>query len=204
MIYTNTFTIAPRQKLILGLLFIPSYLLQQSILIRCIQFFILITVYILQGGKFRIAPNLMLVSGIVLAYIIRPAGKVLFMLLEFPVTEGALISGITRSLMLIGLIYISRLSVSSKLNFKGTVGNLIGRVFYYFEAITEGRGNFHFRDFYKPEAKRRLISYIDDLLITVENEDKYIEKLTLDNNISSYGPVVLLSVVFILASYIIL
>ncbi len=192
------------KKLILGLLFIPAYLLQQSILIRCVQFIVLITVYILQGGRFRIAPNLILFSGIVLAYIIRPAGKVLFLFLEFPVTEGALISGLTRSFMLIGLIYISRLSVSSKLTFKGTAGNLIGRVFYYFEAITEGKGTFHFREFYKPGAKRRLISYIDELLISFENKDKYVEKLNVDNNLTSCGPAVLLSAIFILASYIML
>ena len=189
-------------KLILGLLFIPAYLFQQSILIRFIQFIILITVYILQGGKFRIVPNLVLVSGITLAYIIRPAGKVLFMLLEFPVTEGALISGLTRALMLIGLIYISRLSVSSKLNFRGTLGNLIGRVFYYFEAITESKGTFHFKDFYKPGAKGKLISYIDDLLISVENKDKQIKKLATDKNIKSFLPAVLLSVFFIFISYI--
>lgn len=192
------------KKLILGLLFIPAYLLQQSILIRCVQFIIIITVYILQGGKFRIVPNLILVSGITLAYTIRPAGKVLFMLLEFPVTEGALVSGLTRSFMLIGLVYISRLSVSSKLNFKGRAGNLIGRVFYYFEAITESKRTFHFKDFYKPGAKRRLISYIDDLLISVENKDKQIKKLTTDKNIKSFLPAVLLSVIFIFISYIML
>lgn len=190
------------KKLILGLLFIPAYLLQQSILIRCVQFIVLITVYILQGGRFRIAPNLILFSGIVLAYVIRPAGKVLFLFLEFPVTEGALISGLTRSFMLIGLIYISRLSVSSKLTFKGAAGNLVGRVFYYFEAITEGKGTFHFREFYKPGAKRRLISYIDELLISVENKDKYVEKLIKDNNIKTSLPAMLLSIIFIFFSYI--
>ncbi len=192
------------KKLILGLLFIPAYLLQQSIIIRIIQFSVLIYVYILQGGRFRIAPNLMLILGIIFAYIIRPAGKVLFMVVEFPVTEGAFIAGLTRALMLIGLIYISRLSVSSKLNFKGTVGNLIGRVFYYFEAITEGQGNFRFRDFYKPGTTGRLISYMDDLLISVENKDKYIEKSIVNKNMISSVPAVLLPVIFISAGYIML
>ena len=157
------------KKLILGLLFIPAFLLQQSILIRSIQFIIIIAVYISQGGKFRIVPNLILFSGIVFAYIIRPSGKVLFMLFEFPVTKGALFSGLTRSLMLIGLIYISRLSVSSKLDFKGAAGNLVGRVFYYFEAITFGQGKFRFKDFYKRGITDRLISYLDKLLEEVEN-----------------------------------
>ena len=98
----------------------------------------------------------------------------------------------------------SRLSVSSKLNLKGKAGNLIGRVFYYFEAITEDQGSFSFRNFYKSGAKKRLILYLDNLLISVENKDKYIEKLTVDKDRPLFTPAVLLTVVFILVSYIML
>lgn len=146
----------------------------------------------------------MLFSGIILAYIIRPVGKVFFIVLDFPVTEGALVSGLTRSLMLIGLIYISRLSVSSKLTFKGTMGNLIGRVFYYFEAITEGQGHFSFRKFYKPGVIERFISYIDNLLISVENKDKVVEKITEKKNTTLSIAVIVFVVFFILLSYIML
>ncbi len=204
MISKNIISIAPRQKLILGLLFIPAYLLQQSLLVRCVQFVIVISVYIFQGSKFRIVPNLILFSGITLAFVILPAGKVLFMLFEFPVTEGALISGLSRSLMLIGLIYISRLSVSSKLNIKGRAGNLVGRVFFYFEAITEGNRLFNFKDFYKKGMMGRLILYIDKLLIAVENKDKGIEVQITDKNVNSSFAAILLSVIFIFVSYIML
>ncbi len=204
MIYKNNLTLTPRHKLVLGLLFIPAYLLQQSLLIRSIQLFILITLYILQGGKFRILPNFMLVSGIVLAYIVRPAGKILFMLLDFPVTRGALISGLSRSLMLIGLIYLSRLSVSSKLKFKGTPGNLIGRVFYYFEAITEGPGKLKISKFNKSGILDSLIEYIDNLLISVEKESnqKEIKKVYI-NEKSSKG-IQILIFTFILICYILI
>ncbi|MCK5197681.1 MAG: hypothetical protein KAR21_04985, partial [Spirochaetales bacterium] len=75
-------------------------------------------------------------------------------------------------------------------------------VFYYFEAITEGKEIFHFRDFYKPGTKRKLILYIDDLLISVENKEKCIEKSTTDDNIKSFLPAISLSIIFIFTSYI--
>lgn len=204
MISIDSLFISPRQRLILGLLFIPAYLLQQSIIIRFIQFTILISLYFILGGRFRIVPNLMLTSGIIIAYIIRPVGKVLFTVAEFPITEGALTSGLSRAFMLIGLIYISRLSVSSKLNFKGTVGTLLGRVFYYFEAITESQLGFHFSGFYKKGASGRLISSIDDLLISIDNKDKSIEKIIANKNTNSLLSVTILFMILILASYIIL
>ena len=70
--------------------------------------------------------------------------------------------------------------------------------------ITEGKGNFRFRDFYKPGTTGRLISYMDDLLISVENKDKYIEKSIVNKNMISSVPAVLLTAASILLSYIIL
>lgn len=195
---------SPEQKLILGLFFIPAYLLQESIYIRTIQFFLLIFVFILSGRKFRIIPNLILLTGIVTAYLLNPVGKVIFMAGNFPVTQGALVSGLVRALMLIGLIYISRLSISSKLNFNGKTGNLIGRVFYYFEAITEGQGNFSFRNFYKPGVIDRFIKYIDNLLLFVET-NSFKNELKIEckkNKLSKLVSILIFT--FILASYILL
>lgn len=204
MIYKNAKLISPQLKLIMGLSFIPAYLFQQSVLIRSVQFVLLIFIYIFSGGKFKILPNIILFFGVVFAYILNPIGKVIIMAGSFPITMGALNSGLTRALLLIGLIYISRLSVSSKLNFKGKAGNLIGRVFYYFEAITEGRGNFPFSSFYKPGAVDRLIAYIDKLLISVEIEVQENEINKVDIKKDSSRIVISLVVTFILVNYILL
>ncbi|MCK5671985.1 MAG: hypothetical protein KAH95_01340 [Spirochaetales bacterium] len=204
MINNKTVFLSPEQKLFLGLAFVPAYLLQQSVFIRTFQFILLLSIFIYKGGKFRIMPNMILIFGIIFAYILNPAGKVIVMAGKFPVTEGALMSGLSRALMLIGLIYLSRLSVSSKLNFKGKTGNLIGRVFYYFEAITENQADFSFKNFYKSGTAKRFINYIDNLLISLETYEHKNEIKNKNGNIISSIIVFLLIFTFVLVSYILL
>lgn len=194
----------PVQKLIFGLLFIPAYLLQQSIYIRTVQFIIIILMYILNGGKFRIMPNIILFTGIIFAYLVIPVGKVFFSVGSFPVTQGSLNSGIKRALMLIGLIYISRLAVSSKLELRGKTGNLIGKVFYYFEVITASKGEFHFRSIYKPGLADRLVNNIDALLFSVENKENKNEIKKAKSIYISYNFVILIIFMFILIAYLLL
>jgi hypothetical protein len=193
--------LTPRQKLIFGLIFIPAFLLQESLIVRFVQFLILISLFIFYGGRFRILPNIILFFGIVLAYTLQPAGKLIFMLGVFPITRGALFSGISRSLMLIGLIYLSRLSISSKLKFKGTLGNLIGRVFYYFEAVTGWKNDFNFKNIYKPGDSPKLIEYIDELLqyLETKEDNHYLKK---DNHKEPFSLfAVILTFLFIVFSY---
>ena len=204
MTLAKVFLAEPEQKLLLGLLFIPAYLLQTSILIRALQFILIIIIYLLYGGKFKILPNLILFTGIIFAYILIPTGKVFFLVGNFPVTQGSLISGLTRAFMLIGLIYVSRLSVSSKLNFKGRAGKLIGRVFYYFEAIIEEQGNFSFKNFYKPGEGQRFIRYIDNLLFSMETNryTKEIKNENEKNNLSKFVSILIFTFIFV--SYLLL
>ena len=204
MLVNKSSNLSSKQKLIMGLVFIPAYLLQESIYIRTFQLIILISVYIYKGGKFRILPNLMLFSGILLAYILIPTGKVIIMLGNFPLTRGSVNSGLTRALMIIGLIYISRLSVSSKLNFKGNLGNLIGRVFFYFEAITEWKGEFPIRDFYRKGYFIRVINFIDNLLISVDSKEyrDEVKKVDIKNYSSIF--IVIPIILFISISYLLL
>jgi len=204
MKFNKTTFLSPRQKLILGLAFVPAYLLQQSIYIRIFQFIVILSIFIFKGGKFRIMPNIILIFGIIFAYILNPAGKVIIMAGSFPVTEGALISGLTRALMLIGLIYLSRLSVSSKLNLKGKAGNLIGRVFFYFEAITENPKKFPFKKIYKPGTSKRFINYIDNLLFYLETYEHKYEIKNKNVNINSSKIILFSFFTLILLSYILL
>ncbi len=191
---------SPKVRMVMGLLFIPAFLLQNSVLIRSIQLGIIILLYILQGGKFHILPNVILISGIITAFLIRPAGVVLFSIWGFPVTEGALLSGISRAVILIGLIYISRLSVSSRLRLNSTAGNLLGRVFFYFEAITESNHTFPYKDIYRKGGGAELISYFDDLLLSVEQRGNSTEKMERDVSDSASFRI-LPALLFITVSY---
>ncbi len=194
---------SPKRRMVMGLIFMPAFLLQESILIRSVQLAVIVLLYVLGGGKFRILPNLMLVAGIITAYLIRPAGIVLFNIGGFPVTKGALLPGVSRSLLIIGLIYISRLSVSSRLSFNSAAGNLLGRVFFYFEAITENQNAFPYRYVYRKNGDKKIISYLDDLLLSVEKRGN--SKEIIDNRVPESNLYIFLSVILVTAlSYVIL
>lgn len=139
------FSIKPEHVLVAGMCIVPAFLFQQSLLIKWFQvaFFILLSV--MAGKRFRLLPNLIMVAGVLCAYLLTPNGRVLFTLLHLPVTTGALINGLERSATLIGMIYLSRFSVRKGLRLPGKTGNLLSLVFFYFERILEGeritRGN---------------------------------------------------------------
>lgn len=129
--------IKPDYFLLSGSIFLPSFLLQTSLCIRFFQVTVIIIFFIISGKRFKPVPVVILFTGITAANVIRPAGAVIFHILRFPVTEDALYGGISRALLLIGLIYVSRLSVSSSIRLPGRIGRMLGSVLFYFEKITE-------------------------------------------------------------------
>ncbi|MDR1180157.1 MAG: Gx transporter family protein [Spirochaetales bacterium] len=88
------------------------------------------------GRKIRILPNAVLLLTVTALHCLRPFGKVIFMLGSWPLTEGALETGLLRSLTLIGLVYLSRLTVRPQLRFPGRAGGIFSAMLCDFERIT--------------------------------------------------------------------
>ncbi|MDR1317759.1 MAG: Gx transporter family protein, partial [Spirochaetales bacterium] len=88
------------------------------------------------GRKIRILPNAVLLLTVTALHCLRPFGKVIFMLGSWPLTEGALETGLLRSLTLIGLVYLSRLTVRPQLRFPGRAGGIFSAMLRDFERIT--------------------------------------------------------------------
>ena len=130
----------PKYRFIAGLLIVPSLLFQENLYIKAFQVFLFILLSSLSGKKFRVLPNLMISAGIIFMNLLTPMGRVLYSLGSFYITAGALRVGISKALMLIGLIYVSRFSVTRGLSLPGEFGGIIARVFYYFEELTARRG----------------------------------------------------------------
>lgn len=76
--------------------------------------------------------SVILVISITLAHLLIPAGRILVRVGGFPITSLALESGLYRGLTLAGLFYISCFYVRRDTRLPGTIGMLLGRVFYYF------------------------------------------------------------------------
>ncbi len=106
--------IKPEYLFISALIVIPAFLFQENVIIKWIHVFLFILVSFFAGKRIRIIPNLIMLSGITAANLLSPLGEVLFYILKFPVTSGALINGLEKSAMLIGMIYISRTALSGE------------------------------------------------------------------------------------------
>ena len=171
--------ISPEHIFTAGILIIPSFIFQEDLVLKWLQVFLFVSLAFLSGKKIRIVPVLVMVSGIVSANLISPVGEVLFQLGSFPFTKGALFKGLEKSALLIGMIYISKFSVSSDLKLPGGKKNILSLVFFYFEKIMEGE-NSHTESGQRNNLKKMkriinplrtdsLIEIIDRRIIRVHN-----------------------------------
>lgn len=133
----------PEFLFVCGLLIMMAFIFQSALTIRAVQTVFFIILSILMGKRFRLLPNLIMILGVLLMHVITPRGQVLFYIGSWALTLGSLVQGLYKGLLLVGLIYISRVFVSRNLRFPGTVGQLLGGTFSYFELITENKGDFN-------------------------------------------------------------
>ncbi|HDQ13910.1 MAG TPA: hypothetical protein ENN41_03745 [Sediminispirochaeta sp.] len=150
--------------LLIGLLMIPAFVLQSQLWLKGLQMALILLYGLCLGGRVRILPGLLLVSAVTAASLLTPLGRVIGSVLDFPITLGALEQGLHRGLNLVGLVYISRSAVSSKLRIPGRLGNLLYRVFFYFEELTSIRLHRGRSENFLSGIKERLL-YIDQALL---------------------------------------
>jgi heptaprenyl diphosphate synthase len=145
---------------ICGIITIPAFIFQPETVFSAATALFFIIYAAAAGKRFRLLPNLLMVTGIIAANLLTPYGRVLAEIGSFRVTAGALEAGASKAALIIGLIYISRSSIRKGLSFPGRLGSLISLVFYYFEKITEGE---------KLERKN-LIAKLDEKLFSLTEE----------------------------------
>lgn len=94
-----------------------------------------LTVFIIRK-KIRILPSFIMTITIVVFALSVPNGKILFRIRNFPVTQGALFSGLYKSAVLLITVFASRIFISSKLRFPGKTGRVISKIFTYYGRFT--------------------------------------------------------------------
>ncbi|HAK44735.1 MAG TPA: hypothetical protein DCO79_02280 [Spirochaeta sp.] len=127
-----------RFTFICGLISVPAFVPQQNTVIIASEALFFIILSVIQGKRFRLLPNLIMAAGIISANLLTAHGRVLLEAGRFSITAGALETGATKAAAIIGLIYISRLSVQKELRLPGRLGSLLSLVFFYFERLTGG------------------------------------------------------------------
>ena len=120
---------------LLGLLVVPTFLLQPAILPKAAQTVLFVLLCAAAGRRFNLVPSTVLFAGILVFHLLTPAGRVLLRTGPLVVTDLALREGLFRALTVTGLFYISRFAVRRDITLPGTVGRLLSRVFTYYELL---------------------------------------------------------------------
>lgn len=151
-------SIQPKILFFTAIIILPAFLFTNSIVFRGIFTATAVLIAIITGKRFRLLPNLIISFCVIAANLYPPGGYILAKIGPFFITVEALITGINKSLLLIGSAYISRFAIGKELVFPGKGGELLYKTFFYFEKFTEIRLDF----------KKNLISQIDSLIISLE------------------------------------
>ncbi len=146
-------------RLYMGLLALPSILLQDSIVGIAIQAGYVIMLALTHGRRFRLLPNIILLASVSSAHLLQPHGLHLFSIGDFPITVGALLLGARKAFTLIALLYLSHYMVTGRPQFPGRLGKLVSLQFYYFDRITTSWRSI--------SPKRPFIPAIDRLLMVL-------------------------------------
>jgi len=81
----------------------------------------------------------------------------------FAITSGALENGLIRGITMVGMVFLSVASVRPELELPGRFGGLLGRTFYYFDSILEGKRRLSGKNFFVS---------LDELLMERFNPDQ--------------------------------
>ena len=145
-----------------GLLSVPAFLLQTDVRLKALQAAGYLVLTILCRRKLKILPPVIAFLSILSMNLLTPYGRVVASVFSLTITEGALVEGIQKALTLVGLVYLSRLSIRKDLQLPGTFGQVIGKTFYYFEHLMED---------WKRAGGAGVFSRLDNLLIRLESLD---------------------------------
>ena len=159
--------------LIIGVATIPAFTLQERPGIKAILALIFLLAAGFSGKRIRAIPSALFFVGVVLVHLITPTGRVMFYLVGFPITEGSLLIGADKGFLIIGLVFLSRYAVRSRALSNLRTGSLLAETFACFEALREAfaRARSEPEEFeQRTRAKIKLIDWVDDLLISVYQE----------------------------------
>ncbi len=141
-----------------GVVTIVAFLFQGDLRVRIAQVFAFALLATLAGKRIRWGYFVVMVSSITAFHLFAPLGRILLEIGPLAITEGALRQGLQKGFAIVGLVFISLFAVQSNLRLPGTVGGLLGRLFFYFERVLDARGSVR---------AKALVASIDQILFDV-------------------------------------
>jgi heptaprenyl diphosphate synthase len=106
-------------------------------------------------GRVRLLPAVSVTAGVVFFALLVPSGKVLLTLGSLVVTEGALVAGLRRAEILVGMVFLSQLVLGAGMPLPQ---GFLAKVFTYYECMTTKR---------IPFKKGHVIQALDEHLLSL-------------------------------------
>lgn len=138
--------VAPLPLFVCGLLTMPAFLFQQHLVVKIGQALLFAGLASLAGKKIKWLYFVIMVGSITAFHILTPLGRVLLELGPIRVTQGALRLGLLKGFTIVGLVFLSLGTISRDLSLPGSLGGLIGRLFYYFERVLDTKSRIEAKD----------------------------------------------------------
>jgi hypothetical protein len=114
----------------------PAFLLQRNVAALAAEAAFFFVFALARRGSVKILPQLILIAGITFFNTLTPFGKVLARIGEFPLTQGALIAGLRRALVLAGMVFMSQAAMSHTVSLPGRAGAFLAKMFAALDTLT--------------------------------------------------------------------
>lgn len=138
----------PLPRFLAAMAALPGFLMIESILWRGIFVLFFAVLALAAGKRIQWLYFLVFTTSIVWFHLLTPTGKVLMEIGPFAVTDGGLRNGLIRGTGLVGIVFLSIAAIRPELEIPGQLGGILGRTFYYFDLIIEGRNQISLKDFF--------------------------------------------------------
>lgn len=152
---TSGFWRHPAFRVSVGTIFLLTLMFSDSLILQAGIMGLSIALVLADKTPVKPVPALVMTASIVLFNLFVPFGKVLIAPLGIPITEGALVSGVKKALLLEGMIFISKWMLKSGISLPGKAGKLISQAFGILRNLSAQR---------KKIDPKNLIASIDSIM----------------------------------------
>lgn len=162
----------PLHLIILYTFIVIPFFLINSLIYKFILVFIFYTLCILNNKKISLVYNMLVLLSVVFFNILIPSGKILYSINGFSITKDSLVSGLQKSLNLIGFVFLSLFCVQKNINLPSKLGKMLSSMFYYNQKINKIKyGKIKYKTF---------IHDIDNFLFSLSQD--YEDRVEKNNN----------------------
>jgi hypothetical protein len=152
--------LSPGIRFLWGTSLLILFLFQQNPIVKVVLVLLFSALAVAAGKRIRFLYFLTLVVTITVFNLLTPYGQVIAVLGPLRITKGALVDGAAKGFTIVGLVFVSLFTVSSRLVLPGSFGLFLARSFFYFERLYSEK---------KRIRRDHIIEDIDSIMERVSN-----------------------------------